>query len=136
MRFFYDVSCSCVQIINTNGRENAVIDIPLYFKNFLNEVLGKHLIHKNQCNTSKLSYLRTDYINILCRAGPYLDYVLRQIRKIDKMIYRDLMNIEIDCDFILHFFNGETVLRLFTGEILFYSTDELFCRLLFSCITK
>lgn len=133
-RFSFNIATARVMHITTDGYLQ-IIEVPLYFQDFLVDLLGRQLIHKHQCNTSKLSYLRSDYIDILSSAGPYLDYVLRQIRKINKLIYKDFIKTTIDCNFVLSFFNGEVRLCLSTGEVLFYRTDdEEFCRLVFSCI--
>lgn len=132
MRFFYDGCYTYVTVITTDGQ--TLIQIPLYFQNFLNEVIGKYLLHKHTCNISKFAYLRSDYIKILYKAGPYLDYILGQIRHIDEIIYKDFLKTKMCGEFILTCSYGETELKLSSGEIIFASTDIIFCNLLFSCI--
>lgn len=136
MRFRYipwPCGRSFIKTIYDHG-EGEFKEVPLYFKDFLNDRLGKYLIHKHQCQTSKFSYLRSAYIDIIHRAGPYLNYVLKQIRKIDTLIAEEFAETTVDSHLVLAVCDGETELRLITGEILFNSTDIVFCRLLFSCL--
>lgn len=113
--------------------ENGIpFEIPEYFATFLNYVFGKYLIHRHQCEVSKLSYLRSDYIKLLYRSGPFQNYVLQQIRKLNEMI-ADQWDDTVPNVFVIDL-TDVAELRLLSGEVLFDSCDSYFSRLLFSCL--
>lgn len=110
--------------------------LPVYFTHFLEDVVGKQLIHNHQCSTSKISYLRTDYIKLVHRARPFLDHVLNQIRALDKLIADEWVETRISGYIILDNIHGLFELKLSSGEILFSTSDQYFGRLLFSCVLQ
>lgn len=63
--------------------------IPLYFKNFIQDLISKYIIHRHMSETSSLSCLRADYIRLLYKAHRYLDYILCRIRELDKLIEKE-----------------------------------------------
>lgn len=136
MRFRY-VACpngsSYIRILYPHG-EGQLHRVPVFFQTFLNEVLGRYLIHSHQCRTSRLAYLRSDYINILHRADKYLDFVLSKIRQLDDIIAAEWVDTRIPEQLVLDISNDEAELRSIGGEVIYTSAEVHFYTLLFSWV--
>lgn len=117
-----------------NGTEGKPYEIPAFFKSFLDYISETFVIHTHQCKTSKLSYLRSDFIDLLHRAGKYQATILSSIRNIEKCIAAELENIEQPSVFIAGSRHGVFSISLVTGELLFETISEPFGRLLFSAL--
>lgn len=128
------LSCGKGYVSHLDGySETKPYRLPQYLVEFFNCVLHEWAVHRFECTTSRLEYLKQAYVNVRDRSGPFKLHVEQQIRKLDQLIAAEWKDVTFPQILILTVFErDEFKLELPSSEVLFWSIDSNFCRLLFS----